>query len=533
MPSFKSDDDLQSRLRRALGDAYEVRGLLGRGGFAAVYSAIEVGLKRDVAVKVLRPELAVDPAMRQRFRREAEAVARLRHPHIVPIYSVGEDKGLAWYVMPLIVGPSLKQHLEKIGRLPIADARRMLLEAADGLAVAHRAGIVHRDIKPDNLLLDGADARVLLTDFGIAKALGGTAQTLTETGVVIGTPQYMSPEQAGGEATDARSDVYSLGVVAYQLLTGELPFEAGTVAALLVKQLVAEAPSVLRKRPDCPTDLAVAVMRCLAKAPQDRWATAEALQDALALPRETGSLVRPRPRGGAAAGTPLERFRRLVLSAIGVVVVLIVVDAVRGQILFAPLGVLVAAFVVATAYGPLWTAGYGWREIISRGGLPAILPIRSPVPLDSDEFGPHAAAIQQARTDRAALRAALERLPRTQRRSLAAAVQAADALVARAATTAVDLQGLDRQIDPGPEEIDRRLAATAAEPPSPGRAQRLAVLQRRRSTIDGLLTRRDRVSDTLTNTLTALARLRGAADGTPADIEAAIRDANLHSVADG
>src|SRR6267143_2606488 len=288
------DADLQGRLARGLGEAYEVRGLLGRGGFAVVFAALDVGLKRDVAVKVLRPELAADALMRQRFRREAEAVARLRHPHIVPIYSVGEDKGLAWYVMPLIVGPSLKQHLEKIGRLPIADARRMLLEAADGLAVAHRAGIVYRDIKPDNLLLDGADARVLMTDFGIAKALGGTAQTLTETGVVIGTPQYMSPEQAGGEATDARSDVYSLGVVAYLLLTGELPFEAGTVAALLVKQLVAEAPSVLRKRPDCPTDLAVAVMRCLAKAPQDRWATAEALQDALALPRETGSLVRPR-----------------------------------------------------------------------------------------------------------------------------------------------------------------------------------------------------------------------------------------------
>ena len=172
MPSFNTDDDLQLRLSDALGDGYEVRGLLGRGGFAAVYSAVEMGLKRDVAVKVLRPELAVDPAMRQRFRREAEAVARLRHPHIVPIYSVGEYGGLAWYVMPLIVGPSLKQHLEKIGRLPIADARRMLLEAAEGLAVAHRAGIVHRDIKPDNLLLDGADARVLLTDFGIADADG-------------------------------------------------------------------------------------------------------------------------------------------------------------------------------------------------------------------------------------------------------------------------------------------------------------------------------------------------------------------------
>jgi len=136
-------------------------------------------------VKVLRPELAVDALMRQRFRREAEAVARLRHPHIVPIYSVGEGEGLVWYIMPLIGGPSLKTHLERIGRLAIADVRRMLSEAAEALATAHRAGIVHRDIKPDNMLLDGVEARVLVTDFGIAKAVGGDSQTLTQTGVVI------------------------------------------------------------------------------------------------------------------------------------------------------------------------------------------------------------------------------------------------------------------------------------------------------------------------------------------------------------
>src|SRR5260370_6670279 len=234
----------------------------------------------------------------------------------------------------------------------------------------------------------------------------------------------------------------------------------------MVKQVVREASRILRKGPDCPSDLAAAVMRCLAKDPHDRWASAEELQHALA--PDTASVVRLRAHE-VAAGTPLERFRRLVLGTIGAVVILIIVDAVRGQILFTPLGLLIAAFVIALAYGPLWTAGYGWRDLISARGLPAILPLRSPVPLDSDEFGPHAAAIQQARSDRAALRAALERLPRTQRQSLAAAVQAADAVVARAAALAADLQGLDRQIDPGPDEIDRPLAANAAEPSHPGR----------------------------------------------------------------
>ncbi len=231
---------------------YDVRGLIGRGGFAEVYAAWDPMLKREVALKVLRSELDA-PAFRERFRREAEAVAGLRHPHIIPIHAVGEDREFAWFAMPLIHGESLRARLERSSPLPIGEARRIFTEIAEALAAAHRAGLIHRDVKPDNILLEGEERRVVLTDFGIAKALAGgqppespeRSRDLTETGLIVGTPQYMSPEQAGGERSiDARSDLYSLGVVAYLMLTGELPFPAGSGSAVLMKQLAEAAPPV-------------------------------------------------------------------------------------------------------------------------------------------------------------------------------------------------------------------------------------------------------------------------------------------------
>lgn len=493
-----------------------------------VYAGVDVTLQRDVAVKVLRPELAADEVMRVRFRREAEAVARLRHPHVVPIYSVGEQDGMVWYVMPLLTGPSLNVYLERSGRLAIPEVRRILDETTGALALAHRAGIVHRDIKPDNMLLDGpaSAARVLLTDFGIAKALdpGMGTQTLTQTGIVIGTPRYMSPEQAAGERTDARSDIYSLGVVAYQLLTGELPFEAATVAALLVKQLQADAPSVLRRRPDCPSDLAAAVARCLAKDPAQRWQSAEDLRNAVAAPGTAQTVAASRPRASAAAAvlvSPIERFRRTVIASLGLIGAVAVVDVVRRQVLLSPLAALVAAFVVAVQYGRLWTAGYVWRDLWTRGATGS----RSPVPLDSAEFGPHEGAIQQARAERAAIRVQLEKLPRAARPRFEDAVPMADALLGRASALGRQLYALERQIEPGPEEIERRLVATEAEPSSPGRAQRLAVLERRGEAVRGLLRRRDELAATLTTALTTLAGLRAAVEQGSERIDDALRAA--------
>ena len=497
--------DFHTRLARALGPGYELRERLGFGGFAEVYAALDTQLKRDVAVKVLRPELA-GAVVRERFRREAEAVARVRHPHIVPIYAVGEGDGLAWYVMPRLTGGSLRARLDREGRFAAAEVRRVLLECASALAVAHRAELVHRDIKPDNIMLDGTDANVLLMDFGIAKALDVDSQGLTGTGVAIGTPQYMSPEQASGEAVDPRSDIYSLGVVAYQMLTGQLPFEAGTVAAMLVKQIVEDAPSVLRKRPDCPPDLAAAVMRCLAKAPDQRWGSADALIQALSVSVAPTQEQR-RSDARAAAGVPevLFRFRAILGGAVVGVAAGVAIDLALSRVLLGPVAVLVGAFVVAAGYGTLWTAGYGWRDVFS---WPLHGKARTPVPVDSAEFGPHADAIRQARTDRAAMLALVERAPKADRRLVAEVIPAVDLVVASATELARQLYAVERQMAPGLDAIDARLAATRAEPASPGRQQRVTMLERRRNAIVGLAARRDQMVGQLERSLKAVGHTR-------------------------
>src|SRR6266699_3817737 len=238
---------LGERLTQALGPAYSIEGEIGRGGMGVVYMARDERLKRRVAVKVLPPELAFREEIRLRFLREAETAARLSHPHIVPIHSVGEGPdGLVYFVMAYVDGESLGAKLKRRGRLPPDEARRIMLETADALGAAHALGIIHRDVKPDNILLEGSRGRVVVTDFGIAKAL-------TASAVAIGTPHYMSPEQAAGDREiDGRSDIYSLGVVAYQTLAGELPFQAPTVPGILMKQITERAPLVTDKRPDVP-----------------------------------------------------------------------------------------------------------------------------------------------------------------------------------------------------------------------------------------------------------------------------------------
>jgi|SRR5690348_5538117 len=508
--SGNAEQDLAARAARALGPGYALGTRLGQGGFAVVYAARDLGLKRDVAVKVLRDELRESAQHRERFRREAESVARLRHPNVIPIYAVGEAEGLAFFVMPLVAGTSLRALLERERRLPVAEARRILLECAQGLAAAHKAGLVHRDVKPDNIMLDGEERRVLLTDFGIAKALetGGGAETLTQSGVVIGTPQYMSPEQATGDRTmDHRSDIYSLGVVAYQMLAGAVPFEAGTLAALLVKQVTEDPPPVTRARPECPPDLAAAIARCLAKDPARRWQRADDLVQALA----GSSAAAPRVSRGAALRVPdpLRRFRMILGGAVAGVVLLSALDLLLHQVLFAPLAAVATATVVAAQYGRLWIAGYGWRDVL-RFGAPA--GTASHASLDSAELGPHRDAVAQARADRAAAVSRLARWPSAERARVGAVVPAFDRLIARATEVARQLYGLERQLEPGPEELARRIADTRAEPPSPGRDQRLAVLERRRRAMGEVSGRRDRVAETLSATLGAVGRLREAVE---------------------
>jgi serine/threonine-protein kinase len=278
-----ADQPLPSRLAAALGDAYTIEGEIGRGGMGVVYRARDERLQRRVAIKVLPPELAFQQDIRQRFTREAQTAARLSHPHIVPIHTVGEGMGLVYFVMGYVDGESVAARIRRRGKLPIEEVRRIMAEAADALSAAHAVSIIHRDIKPDNILLEGPRGRVMVTDFGIAKALSSTSgATLTGAGVAIGTPAFMSPEQAAGERDiDGRSDIYSLGIVAYQMLTGELPFSAPTVAGILMKQITEVAPDVRTRRNDVPEDLALSVSRCLEKDPENRWPTADALRRGL------------------------------------------------------------------------------------------------------------------------------------------------------------------------------------------------------------------------------------------------------------
>lgn len=286
------------RLKAALGPSYELGRLIGRGGYAEVFAVRDLRLKRELALKVLRPDLILTDTLVSRFRREAEAVGALQNTHIVPIYDVGEADGICWLLMPLVQGETLKQMLAREKRIPVAEATRILLEAAEALASAHDAGVVHRDIKPENLMIDGKTQRVLLMDFGIAKAMDSSVEnSLTGTGVVIGTPQYMSPEQAIGKTSpDPRSDQYSLAIVGYQMLTGRVPFAGDNVREVIARQLLEEAVPLSRLVPNIPSAVSSAIHQGLRKEPGQRFASMDAFARALkgetVLPSEGGAVRR-------------------------------------------------------------------------------------------------------------------------------------------------------------------------------------------------------------------------------------------------
>ena len=295
---------LDDQVIAACGHHYELEGEIGRGGMAVVYRARDRRLNRPVAIKVLPPELAFDPAIRTRFTREAQTSALLSHAHIVPIYDVGEQDGIAYLVMGLIGGGNLATLLTREPRQPIDEVRRLLCEVADALDYAHARGVIHRDIKPDNILLDREGGRAMVTDFGIARAMeAGTRLTLT--GIAVGTPTYMSPEQAVGERElDGRSDIYSLGVLGYQMLTGRVPFVAGNSMALLLKHMNEQPRSIADSRPDAPKALREAIERALMKAPEDRWPTAAAMRDALSSDEVRGGSWRAEQRGAVRYSSP-------------------------------------------------------------------------------------------------------------------------------------------------------------------------------------------------------------------------------------
>ena len=300
----------QHRLSAALAGRYQIERELGQGGMATVYLGHDLRHDRDVAIKVLHPDLGAALGA-ERFLTEIKTTARLQHPHILPLLDSGDADGLLYYVMPLATGETLRVRLERERQLPLEDAVRIATEVADALNAAHALGIIHRDIKPENILLQGGHA--LVADFGIALAVqqaGG--QRMTQTGLSLGTPQYMSPEQAMGDrAVDARSDIYALGAVCYEMLVGQPPFTGATVQTIVARVMTERPASIVAVRDTVPPTLEAAVLKALAKLPADRFATAAAFGAALGalatttLPVRVEAAPSPRAKGPLLVGAVL------------------------------------------------------------------------------------------------------------------------------------------------------------------------------------------------------------------------------------
>ncbi|HXE60680.1 MAG TPA: serine/threonine-protein kinase [Gemmatimonadaceae bacterium] len=403
--ALSADAELHALVERALAANYELDRELGRGGMGIVYRAKDRRLKRMVAIKVLPPELAFRGEIKSRFLREAETAAQLNHPNIVPIYSVDEREGLVFFVMACVDGDTLAKRLVERGPLSVEDARRILSEVADALEYAHARGVIHRDIKPDNILL-GEDGRAMVTDFGIARAIQeGADSRLTATGVAIGTPAYMSPEQAAGDREiDGRSDLYSLGIVGYQMLAGQLPFQASSTAAMLMKHISERPASLDQVRSDVPPDLSAAIMALLEKEPSQRFPSAAAFEAAMAgdmsqMPERTAQVTSPQPAWGPPPQSPLpvaqyptpygagmgmmpnqvhhttptaddiarwsapevQQFRSKFLKYFTVNLVIVIASIFwdSGFLFFT----VVWSMYMAAKYSRLWSAGYDWRDV--------------------------------------------------------------------------------------------------------------------------------------------------------------------------
>ena len=275
--------DVAVKLPPGLQGRYRVEREVGRGGMGAVFLAVDLRLDRPVALKVLPPEFATDVALRERFLRETRTAASFSHPNIVPVHSVEEDAGSLAFVMGFVEGESLAARVARTGPLDVRSVVRLLQDVAYALAYAHGRGVVHRDIKPDNIMIERATGRALVMDFGISRSIvqPAEAQGLTRIGEIVGTPEYMSPEQASADHVDGRSDLYALGLVALFALTGRAPIGGGSTQQLIVRQLTEVLPPAASLRPDLPPALADAIDRCVAKAPDERFATAEALVEAI------------------------------------------------------------------------------------------------------------------------------------------------------------------------------------------------------------------------------------------------------------
>jgi hypothetical protein len=334
-------------------NGFRILQVLGRGGMGLVLRAEDVRLRRQVALKVIKPERAADPSHRERFLREARAAAALHHDHVMPIHQVGEDNGVLFLAMPLLAGETLEDRLRRDGRLPVAEVLRIGREAAEGLAAAHAAGVIHRDVKPSNIWVEQASGRVRLLDFGLARFAKGD-EGMTLSGVAIGTPAYMSPEQADGLPLDARSDLFSLGCVLYRMASGTQPFTRGSMTATLraIADHQPAAPAALV--PDIPHPLSDLILRLLAKKPEDRPASAAATAAALrAMQGGDVTVAEPRP-------LPARRRR-------GCAITITVTVAVLAALVIGPFALFYPAVKRIKARAPLGSP----PETVRESGPPA------------------------------------------------------------------------------------------------------------------------------------------------------------------
>jgi tetratricopeptide (TPR) repeat protein/tRNA A-37 threonylcarbamoyl transferase component Bud32 len=361
--------DLLPRLEAALQDRYRIERPLGAGGMATVYLARDPKHEREVAVKVLRPELAAALGP-ERFHQEIKIAAHLNHPHVLPLLDSGEADGFLYYVMPHVEGESLREKLAREGELPVAEAVRILRDVVDALSHAHKHGVVHRDIKPDNILL--SERHALVTDFGVAKAVSEATgvHKLTTEGVALGTPAYMSPEQAAADKhIDHRADIYAVGAVAYELLTGRPPFTGTTQQEILAAHVTQAVEPVMKYRDTVPTALAELVMKCLAKKPADRWQSAEELLpqlEALATPSGGTTPV------GTVPVSAMARTKNVAVATTAIAVVLAAILVVMllprgGSAALDTRRVVVAPFSNLTSEDSLNTHGRVAASWITRG----------------------------------------------------------------------------------------------------------------------------------------------------------------------
>ncbi|MEJ7811335.1 MAG: serine/threonine-protein kinase [Gemmatimonadaceae bacterium] len=329
MPDSPAASDLLASLQAAVGAQYDIERALGAGGMGTVFLARDRTLERPVAIKVISPELAASKPFRQRFLQEARTVAKLRHPNIVAVYAAGEagdpasGTSLLYFVMEYVPGESLRDLIDRERGCDTARSIAILRDLASALGYAHTNGIVHRDIKPENVLLDGNTGRPLLTDFGVAQALSsgdGGGERMTGVGFIIGSPSYMSPEQASGEREiDGRSDIYSLGLVGYEMFSGQPTFTGPSAVSVIAKQIT-ERPTPLAERvKDVPPEVAAAIDRALEKDPAMRWSSGSEMARAL----ETGVVTAQYTAGTRAPAPPRNRTRIALLAAVAALVVAI------------------------------------------------------------------------------------------------------------------------------------------------------------------------------------------------------------------